>query len=143
MTRRMTFAFWKTVADCLVEFFDMDPQRASELVLGLYDRTVKEIDAPKKSGRDSIYHAEPIHIAADLAGREPDRNALFYTNYRRIQNRNLKRLRGMSISSETDVPAILSSAIRKSTVPQRLPQAVDKVADRPKRLVATRLLNTR
>ena len=137
----MIFAFWKTVADCLVEFFDMEPQQASELVLGLHSKTAKE--PGWKSGKNPIYHSEPIHIAADLAGREPNRDSAFYANYRRIQQRNLKRSRAMPLVTETDIPAILPSTVRAKIGSRVVPQTAGKVADAPKRLIAARVVGTR
>jgi hypothetical protein len=102
MTPRMRTAFWKTVTDCLVEFYGEGQQEASARVSELRSRlSAEEEVASRKRNRlsDQIYHSEPIHIAADLTGKEPVRHDKFYARYLQIQKRNLRATAGTKPTS--------------------------------------------
>jgi hypothetical protein len=135
----MKFAFWRTVADCLVEFFDVKQDEASAMVERLLGKIVE--DGGNKSDRDLIYHSEPIHVASDLMGREPIRDGAFYERYRRIQGRNLKIKRGRALS-QVDA-RIFDFASLPAGGSKRLTASVASEKSTSRSLHATRMASTR
>ena len=95
MTLRQAQAYWLTVTSCLVEFYGVDPDEASLKVNGVLSRLKEDEDFHPTN--DLVYHAEPIHIAADLMGREVERTEAFYKTYRQLEQRNLKLATKVSI----------------------------------------------
>ena len=63
-------AYWAVVADCLEELHGRTASDAADLVARFRGRIA---DAPIPGYiPDLIYHAEPFHLAEDLAGRSLD-----------------------------------------------------------------------
>jgi hypothetical protein len=59
--------FWVTVSKCLVDFYDVEPEKASGMVEAARARLVKL--GSYEGDADLIYHAEPIDIAGDMMRR--------------------------------------------------------------------------
>jgi hypothetical protein len=88
MTRQqLEAAFWATVEDCLMDFHGLTKAAAAEKVTDFW-RRLRDISVPNTGERkekpdqafdDLIYHAEPWHLACNLAGKdtplEPNRIA--------------------------------------------------------------------
>jgi hypothetical protein len=136
-----------TVDDCLVEFFDVEKERASGIVSTFRAKAERQLSDRRKSDDDLIYHSEPIHIASDLIGREPKRDSVFYKKYQSIQKRNLKLARTKthmleySLGDATfQVRAPLPLKEKKSLVETKIGK---KEASRLKHAPPARLLNTR
>ena len=90
MTPRLIEAYWKTVSDCLVTFFEIPEAEAIHKTATLRTRLAQD-QQPRDPYKNLIYHALPIHTASDLVGQEPISNEDFYRRYRQIEDRNLKR----------------------------------------------------
>jgi hypothetical protein len=150
MTPRLIVAFWKTVSDCLVEFFDVEDKKASAMVLDLRAKIEEESTGLKKADRDLIYHSEPIHIASDLVGKEPKRDTEFYKKYQSIQKRNLKHERARTLLSSYSLGDVSVKDIKvkapsssRATRPLTAVTMGKKVAGRSRRSTATQMVNTR
>jgi hypothetical protein len=68
-------AYWTIVTDCLERFHGYSPSAAVQLSLKLRDviESPRHQDAPPPGyDSESFFHAEPFHVACDLAGRELD-----------------------------------------------------------------------
>jgi len=61
--------FWAIVEECLVEIFDVAGPEAARKSRKL--RKTIEQSPPEQYG-DIFYHAEPIHVAEDIVGRQGD-----------------------------------------------------------------------
>jgi hypothetical protein len=62
-------AFWAVVRDCLVEIYGFTETDACQKSACM--RQDLE-NAPPGVDSDLLYHAEPLDIASDIAGRAPD-----------------------------------------------------------------------
>ncbi len=139
MTDRVKFAFWKTVSDCLIEFFGLQEEEASAMVSRLRGK-IAEVDRASKSDGDLIYHSEPIHVASDLMGREPARDRVFYDRYRRIQRENLKTHRRKTLLQVSEEILALPSGEEAKRL--AAPLSAKKLTRQAKRMQAVRLVNT-
>jgi hypothetical protein len=63
---RLKDAYWEVVIDSLVAFHGYSLMTARTRAAGLRDRICE--DASGAAEPDIIYHAEPFHVASDLAG---------------------------------------------------------------------------
>ena len=69
-------AFWNVVTDCLHDFHGVPCEEARRDAQRLRHRVEVAADAPAGYDPDLFYHAEPFHVAEDLAGRKLDASAL-------------------------------------------------------------------
>jgi hypothetical protein len=78
-------AFWTAVTRCLEEFHAYGAPRASAEVRGLQQRITKIHVEDQGSLADLVFHAEPWHLAADIAGDEKKTLSLAHARrYREI-----------------------------------------------------------
>jgi hypothetical protein len=75
--------YWRVVEDCLVELHGLSRTEARRSVSELRAR-LKAL--PPGIDRDIIYHEEPVHVAADLVGRN-----LPHETYRQPYDQILER----------------------------------------------------
>src|SRR5437660_12652135 len=91
--------FWSAVRDCLVQFHNIQPEKAADSVMELRSR-VSELDIPASSGdqngqameqasglRDMICHAEPWSIACNVTGKELSLDDSKWHRYQQILGR--------------------------------------------------------
>jgi hypothetical protein len=122
---RTTSEFWKTVKDCLIEFYDTPPTQAKALVAQLRKQLL-ERGAKINYPNDLFYHAAPIDVAAHMLERAiPEYNKQFLAHYKAIKERNRPvRMRSASTPALklTHVPAAKIEAIqkRKTDMPRTL-----------------------
>ncbi len=100
----------------LVEFYDLTPAVATAKVNAVIGRLAE--DADFHPTKDIVYHAEPIHIAADIMGREVERSEEFYKTYRGLERQNLqltrKRSQKRQRASLLQIPRAAKAVRRKS-----------------------------
>jgi hypothetical protein len=81
--------FWSAVEDCLVRFHQFEREKAAEKVTVMWRQLPRgpETKCNEPSFDDMIYHAEPWHIACNLAGEDLPLNP-YQSEYREVLRQN-------------------------------------------------------
>lgn len=86
-------AYWRVVADCLVEFHDFSQMEAHRRVKELRARIESPPADPQMAKlyepelADLFYNTEPFYVAEDIAGQELDEEK-FRLQYQAIRHRH-------------------------------------------------------
>jgi hypothetical protein len=75
--------FWKIVQACLVELYGISEEDAADRIA----RLTKGGRSFSRPG-DLIYHAQPIHVASDLAEKPMPASDVFWRSYQKLLQRH-------------------------------------------------------